>query len=81
MESQPQNPEFRINPDNFHPCCNVTHSSSCTRTHNLVYIQLHTNYTGARSAVGKVSGCRYFSDCRSRGREFDPSPVPYFHGD
>ena len=20
MESQPQNPEFRINPDNFHPC-------------------------------------------------------------
>ena len=23
MESQPQNPEFRINPKNFHPCiCN-----------------------------------------------------------
>ena len=21
MESQPQNPEFRINPENFHPCC------------------------------------------------------------
>ena len=20
-------------------------------------------------------------DCRSRGREFDPGPVPYFHGD
>ena len=20
MESQPQNPEFRINPKNFHPC-------------------------------------------------------------
>ena len=20
MESQPQNPEFRINPENFHPC-------------------------------------------------------------
>ena len=20
MESQPQNPEFRINPGNFHPC-------------------------------------------------------------
>ena len=20
------------------------------------------------------------SDCRSRGREFDPGPVPYFHG-
>ena len=21
MESKPQNPEFRINPENFHPCC------------------------------------------------------------
>ena len=21
IESQPQNPEFRINPENFHPCC------------------------------------------------------------
>ena len=20
MESEPQNPEFRINPENFHPC-------------------------------------------------------------
>ena len=25
MESQPQNPEFRINPENFHPCfCEVS---------------------------------------------------------
>ena len=23
MESQPQNPEFRIHPENFHPCKNV----------------------------------------------------------
>ena len=24
MESQPQNPEFRINPENFHQCrCNL----------------------------------------------------------
>ena len=22
MESQPQNPEFRNNPENFHPCFN-----------------------------------------------------------
>ena len=25
MESQPQNPEFRINPENFHPCKNPNH--------------------------------------------------------
>ena len=23
MESQPQNPEFRNNPENFHPCSHV----------------------------------------------------------
>ena len=38
-------------------------------------------YTGPRSAVGNVSGYRCVSDCRSRGREFDPDPVPYFRGD
>ena len=37
--------------------------------------------TGPRSAVGNVSGYRCLSDCRSRGREFDPGPVPYFRGD
>ena len=30
------------------------------------------------SAVGKVSGNRCMSDCRSRAQEFDPGPVPYF---
>ena len=37
--------------------------------------------TGPRSAVGNVSGYRCVSDCRSRDREFDPGPVPYFRGD
>ena len=37
--------------------------------------------TGLRSAVGNVSGYRCVSDCRYRGREFDPGPVPYFRGD
>ena len=37
--------------------------------------------TGPHSAVGNVSGYRCVSDCRSRGREFDPGPVPYFRGD
>ena len=39
------------------------------------------SYTGPRSAVGNVFGYRCVSDCRSRGREFDPGPVPYFRGD
>ena len=38
-------------------------------------------FTGPRSEVGNVSGYRCVSDCRSRGREFDPGPVPYFRGD
>ena len=45
------------------------------------YLQQTTSATGPRSAVGNVSGYRCVSDCRSRGREFDPGPVPYFRGD
>ena len=37
--------------------------------------------TGPRRAIGYVSGNRCESDCRSRGRKFDPGPVPYFRGD
>ena len=47
---------------------------------NLVISSI-PNYTGPRSAVGNVSGYGCVSDCRSRGREFDPGPVPYFRGD
>ena len=36
---------------------------------------------GPRCAIGNVSGYRCVSDCRSRGHEFDPGPVPYFCGD
>ena len=42
------------------------------------FIPIHT---GRRSAVGNVCGYRCVSDCRSRGREFNPGPVPYFRGD
>ena len=38
-------------------------------------------FAGPRSAVGNVSSYRCVSDCRSRGREFDPGPVPHFRGD
>ena len=40
-----------------------------------------SSHTGPRSAVGNVFGNRCESDCRSRDREFDPGPVPYFRGD
>ena len=53
---------------------------SCIQT--LRCFIYHTDKcTGPRSAVGNVSGNRCESDCRSRGREFDPGPVPYFRGD
>ena len=46
-------------------------------------IQVSDTFTsaGPRSAVGNVSGYRCKADCRFRGREFDPGPVPYFRGD
>ena len=70
------------------------HRNFCNETilvQKVVYIQSNFAFalvnnalphqTGPRSAVGNVSGYRCVSDCRSRGREFDPGPVPYFRGD
>ena len=37
--------------------------------------------TGQRSTVRNMSGYRRVSDCRSRSREFNPGPAPYFTGD
>ena len=74
----------------------VTHTNSFTtsnwvyQTHKIYQLVMSFNHTdsfttsllaGPRSAVGKVSGYRCVSDCRSRGCEFDPGPVPYFRGD
>ena len=35
MESQPQNPEFRNNPENFHPCYMylIQHENICCAAH------------------------------------------------
>ena len=35
MESQPQNPEFRINPGNFHPCT-MSVNPFCTNGFSLM---------------------------------------------
>ena len=37
--------------------------------------------TGRCSPVGNMFDCRYMSDCRSRGPEFDPGLVLYFRWD
>ena len=42
--------------------------------HNFHFLKMAPTSTGPRS-FGNVS------DCRSRGCEFDPGPVPYFRGD
>ena len=38
MESQPQKPEFRINPENFHPCVRVFIHISALFIQNLMYV-------------------------------------------
>ena len=57
---------------------NFTEMSICYLSCDIMFTKIHA---GPRSAVGNVSGYRCVSDCRSRGHEFDPSPVPYFRGD
>ena len=45
-----------------------------------VTVKAYWTYTEPLSTVGNMSGNRCKSDCRSRGREFDPDPVSYFRG-
>ena len=50
MESQPQNPEFRDNPENFHPCpqntgfgaeiSKINHKCRLAYLHILTYVDL-----------------------------------------
>ena len=53
------------------------HFVDCAALQNLFHRCENETYW-RRRAVGNVSGK---SNCRSRGREFDPSLVPYFCGD
>ena len=39
MESQPQNPEYRNNPENFHPC--ITMSQNPPVSNDMAYNMLH----------------------------------------
>ena len=51
-----------------------------TRRHKELYHKTWIKHK-SRKAVDNVSGNRCEFDCRSRGRELDSSPVPYFRGD
>ena len=56
-------------------------SEVLSRREELVQIRhgFHTNKSHIWAQSVKCH--RYESDCRSRGRELDPGPVPYFRGD
>ena len=52
------------------PFCYLCFMLSCLFLAALLY--------RAAKRSGNVSDCRYLSDCRSKGRTFDPGPVPTF---
>ena len=40
MESQSQNPEFRINPENFHPCIGTANISEAGNTEAALQVSV-----------------------------------------
>ena len=61
MESQPQNPEFRINPENFHPCESLFHHKFTTYLFTCLVI-LHALFL--LSAVLKKNLSGILSECQ-----------------
>ena len=47
MESQPQNPEFRKNPENFHPCTHFFTLAAVTAAENHTLSGKTMTVTGA----------------------------------
>ena len=72
-----------VDPDQTAPIGAVCSGSTLFASipNSSVMLGNYLQQTGPRCAVGNVSGYRCVSYCRSRGREFDPGPVPYFRGD
>ena len=62
-------------------CCFQMNTLTFDQNDHLAFLFQTYKLTRLRSAVGIMSGNRCKPDCRSRGREFDPSMVPYFRGD
>ena len=56
MKNQSQNPEFRNNPENFHPCLHIDHLDN----HTLSALMLQG--CGRRKKFSANSSCRLVSD-------------------
>ena len=56
MESQPQNPEFRINPENFHPCVSgalVSNSQFFMKSRVIFIENIQRNYLSTKCTFDK----------------------------
>ena len=40
MESQPQNPEFRNNPENLHPCIKLIFELQHDKSNNMIFAKI-----------------------------------------
>ena len=54
---------------------------SCTERYETVVFLLPNSVQQNVCNSNDMNVRECVSDCRSRGREFDPGPVPYFRGD
>ena len=52
MESQTQNPEFRINPENFHPCISILKSLKQVSGNRFIPVFLaYPKYSGTFNSL------------------------------
>ena len=58
MESQSQNPEFRIDPENFHPCMYDNTYKSKFLSHNCLDDKLYLHVQGCQQNVRLAFSCK-----------------------
>ena len=60
MESQPQNPEFRNNPENFHPCISAHWVLYCLNRESYMNDHVLLNLLNKLSKGSKCEACQAF---------------------
>ena len=81
MESQPQNPEFRNNPENFHPCRCSFAKYIQNVTGQKIHIEIHRSIQGYSKVIFGAEFVQAPSRFRNKPKKFPIFKFDFFTND